>query len=171
MSLSRQRALRLSSEIRRNGCLSPIACDHCLAANIDCYVMPSQGSNSRLKCAECVRLARPCVNLSWESLDKTREEYAKKVEEDEALLATVLLRLMRNKKILKQAEERAKRKAQCLASEMTEAGELDDPQVIDCPLTDVDVSFSPMVWSTMGMLEDATGGASGGIGSVAAGSS
>ena len=70
-------------------------------------------------------MGRPCVNLSWPSLDRTREEYQKKVDEDEALLATVLARLLRNKKILKQAEERAKRKAECLASEMEALGELD----------------------------------------------
>jgi hypothetical protein len=49
--------------------------------------------------------------MSWESLDRTRDEYQKKVDEDEKLLATVISRLLRNKKILKQAEERARKKA------------------------------------------------------------
>ena len=47
-----------------------------------------------LKCAECVCVGRPCVNLSWESLDKTWVEYKKKVEEDEKLLADVIARLL-----------------------------------------------------------------------------
>jgi hypothetical protein len=49
--------------------------------------------------------------MSWVLLDKTREEYEKKVEADEKLLAEVVTRLMRNKKILQQAKSRAKRKA------------------------------------------------------------
>ena len=72
--------------------------------------MVMEGS-SRLKCSECVRQGRPCVNLSWASLDRTREEYHKKVEADEEELQRILSRLLRKKKILRQAEERAKKKA------------------------------------------------------------
>jgi hypothetical protein len=120
--------------------------------------MPSDNPNARLKCAECVRAGRPCVNLSWSSLDRTREEYAKKVEEDEALLATVLSRLLRNKKILKQAEERAKKKAHCLMAEMDAAGELESEfsAPINCPAADALVGLSPMVWSTLAMADDFT---------------
>ena len=57
--------------------------------------------SSRLKCSECTKAGKPCVNMSWALLDKTREEYEKKVEDDEMLLATVIARLLRNKKILK----------------------------------------------------------------------
>jgi hypothetical protein len=156
MSSSHPNRLRLAAEIRRNGFVAPISCDRCLTAGIDCVVMPSP--DSRLKCAECVRVGRPCVNLSWSSLDKTREEYAKKVEADEALLAQVLARLMRNKKILKQAEERAKRKAQCLMSEMDLNGELESEvsESADCPAADATVGFSPLLWSTLGMVDDFT---------------
>jgi hypothetical protein len=156
-SSSKARALRLSSEIRRSGILSPISCDRCLLAGLDCYIMPSNDPNARLRCSECVRLGRPCVNLSWSSLDKTREEYAKKVEEDEALLATVVARLMRNKKILKQAEERAKKKALCLMSEMDASGELDADPSENCPAADATVGFSPLMWSTMSMVNDFVG--------------
>jgi hypothetical protein len=48
-----------------------------------------------------MRLGRPCVNLSWDSLDRTRKEYQRKVDEDEAELSVILARLMRNKKILR----------------------------------------------------------------------
>ncbi|KAK5161657.1 hypothetical protein LTS14_000001 [Recurvomyces mirabilis] len=80
--------------------------------------------------------------MLWESLDRTREEYRKKVEKDEEELSIVLSRLMRNKKILKQADERAKMKAACLKSEMEAAGELGDE---DCPTADATVGLSPAV--------------------------
>lgn len=86
------------------------------------------------------------MNMSWESLDKTREEYRKKVEKDEEDLAEVLARLMRNKRILKQAEERARKKALCLASKMEESGQLEDE---DCPPANATVGLSPVVWSSI----------------------
>jgi hypothetical protein len=108
----------------------------------------------RLKCSECTRLGHACVNLSWVSLDKTREEYGKKVEEDEKLLAEVVSRLMRNKKILKQAEERAKQKAVCLANSLREGGEeVDAQESFDCPAADAMVGFSPLMWETLGSLD------------------
>lgn len=102
---------------------------------------------SRLKCAECVRQNKPCVNLSWESLDKTRNEYRKKVENDEEELARVIARLMRNKKILQQAEERARKKAECLFSEMDAFGELDGEENCSAALATVGVSSA--TWETL----------------------
>ena len=75
--------------------------------------MPS--ANSRLKCLECVCVSHPCVNLSQESLDKTRAKYKKKVEDNKKLLTEVIARILRNKKILTQAKERAAKKAKYLA--------------------------------------------------------
>jgi len=146
---SRQNQLRLALEIQRNGFISPIDCDYCLLNSKTCIIMPGG-----LKCSECTRKARPCVNMSWESLDRTRDEYSKKVEEDEALLAEVVLRLMRNKKILKQAEERAKKKTICLANEMREAGDEVDATGYDCPAAAIGVAFSPTMWSTLGMIDE-----------------
>lgn len=121
--------------------------------------MPSD-PNERLKCSECVRAQKPCVNLSWPSLDRTREEYQKKVDEDEALLATVLARLMRNKKILAQAKERAKKKALCLMNEMDASGELEaeSSEDVNCPAADATTGFSPLMWSTLAMMDDFAGG-------------
>lgn len=154
MSSSTQRRLRLSSEIRRANNLAAVACNHCFSQGIECFVMP----NSRLKCAECTRLGRACVNMSWESLDKTREEYQKKVDEDEKLLAEVITRLLRNKKILQQAEERARRKALCLASELEEEGESVSAEQIDCPAASVGVAFSPAMWSAMDFIDSSVAG-------------
>jgi hypothetical protein len=154
MSSSTQRRIRLSSEIRSANTLASVACNHCFLQGIECYVMP----NSRLKCSECTRLGRACVNMSWASLDKTREEYEKKVDQDEKLLAEVIARLLRNKKILEQAKERAQRKAMCLASEMEADGESISAEQIDCPAASVGVAFSPAMWSTMDFIDSSVAG-------------
>ncbi|KAI1517919.1 hypothetical protein KJE20_02436 [Pyrenophora tritici-repentis] len=92
--------------------------------------------------------------MSWVSLDKTRKEYKKKVEEDEQLLAQVISRLMRNKKILKQAEERAAKKAICLANTLRDGGDdVDAQESMNCPAADALVGFSPMMWETLGSLD------------------
>lgn len=111
-----------------------------------------------MKCSECQRLGRSCVNLSWESLDRTREEYQKKVDEDEEELARIMARLVRNKKILRQAEERAKKKVLCLANEMEASGEPVFSE--DCPAADAGVIVSPAVWSSIGFLDEAVAGLS-----------
>jgi hypothetical protein len=149
MSASHQRRLRLSSEIARANHPAEAPCNHCFLEGIVCYVMP----DSRLKCAECTRLGQACVNMSWESLDRTREEYQKKVDDDEKLLAAVISRLLRNKKILKQAEERARKKALCLASDMEAAGETEAAQELDCPAASIGMAFSPAMWATMGLID------------------
>lgn len=162
---STQRRLRLSSEIRRADTPAGIPCNYCLEQNIVCFVMPE----SRLKCAECTRLGKACVNMSWASLDRTRDEYQKKVDEDEKLLAEVISRLLRNKKILKQAEDRARQKALCLASDMEAAGETEAAQEFDCPAASIGMEFSPMMWATMGLLDSSV--ESHGTAPVAGGSS
>lgn len=149
-SSSHQRRLRLSSEIRRANHPAEVPCNHCFLQGLVCFVMP----DSRLRCAECTRLGKKCVNMSWESLDRTREEYQKKVDDDEKLLAEVISRLLRNKKILKQAEERARKKALCLASEMEEMGETEAAEGEDCPAASISAAFSPTMWATLGLLDE-----------------
>ena len=96
-------------------------------------------SSKRLKCAKCVKQGKPCVNLSRESLDRTREKLRLENDEHEEELAKVMAKLMRKKKILRQADKRAKRNAECLASEMEADGELDAPT--DCPAADATVGL------------------------------
>ena len=43
---------------------------------------------------------KPYTNISWDSLNKTREDLLAKVKKDEEELASVIARLLRNKKIL-----------------------------------------------------------------------
>jgi hypothetical protein len=100
---------------------------------------------SRLKCSKCTHLGRACINLSWTSLDKTQEEYQKKVDKDKKALAKIMARLIRNKKILQQAEERAQKKLLCLASELRNDRKEVDAVAKDfnCPAANTLVRFSP----------------------------
>jgi hypothetical protein len=63
------------------------------------------------------------------------------------LLAKVVLRLMRNKKILKQAKERAKKKAIYLLNKMREAGkEVNATGAnFNCLAIAARVAFSPLI--------------------------
>jgi hypothetical protein len=91
--------------------------------------------------------------MSWESLDRTHKEYQKKVDEDKKLLAKVISRLLRNKKILKQAEDHARQKTLCLASEIEAAGETEAAQDFNCPAALISEAFSPTMWATLGLLD------------------
>ncbi|KAK6407496.1 hypothetical protein LTR95_018536, partial [Oleoguttula sp. CCFEE 5521] len=73
----------------------------------------------------------------------TLAEIQKKIDEDEEQLAKIIGRLLRNKKILKLAEERAKRKALCLMNEMEQSGDLEVPE--DCPAADAGTTLPPAV--------------------------
>jgi hypothetical protein len=83
------------------------------------------------------------VNISWVFLDKTCEEYKKKVEADKKLLAEVISRLMQNKKILQQAKDRAAKKAWYLANSLRDNSEsVDAQESLDCSAADALVGFS-----------------------------
>lgn len=152
MSSASQKRLRLSIEICQHNTIAPISCDCCFALGHDCYVMPS--ANSCLKCSECVRVGRPCVNLSQESLDKTRAKYEKKVEDNKKLLVEVIARMLRNKKILTQAKDRAAKKAKCLANKLDTKGKDVRAEEISCPAADVQVAFLPVMQSTLRYINE-----------------
>lgn len=141
---------RVEDEIILYGSEAVFPCDRCFASGTTCIMMDSA---KRMKCAECVRQGKPCVNLSWESLDQTRKKLRREIDEDEEELAAVMARLMRKKKILKQADERAKRKLECMVSEMEASGEMDVPE--DCPAADATVGLSPAVWSSLDFINSA----------------
>ena len=65
-------------------------------------------------------MGKPYINISWQSLDQTREELSLKIVEDEKTLATLITRLLRNKRILKKVDTRARRKTRCLLLETTD---------------------------------------------------
>ncbi len=173
MSRQQQNRLRLAAEIQRYGTTVDFACDRCSSLKSLCIAM--EDSRSRLKCSECVRAGKPCVNMSWQSLDRTREELSSKVAEDEKVLATVITRLLRNKKILKEIDLKARRKTQCLLSEVDAE---EDSDLLNCPAADALVGLSPAIWSSMAMLDDfssfndaAESAGSGGIDAEASGNS
>ncbi len=62
---------------------------------------------SRTACAECTRRGKACVNISWDSLDRTRDRYRREVQEDfdqlieaQNRVAEITARLTRKRKIL-----------------------------------------------------------------------
>ena len=61
------------------------------------------------------------------------------------MLAEVIARMLRNKKILTQAKERAAKKAKCLANKLDAKGEDVWAKEISCPATDTQVAFSPAI--------------------------
>ena len=161
---SKKRRSRLAAEIERNGRPVFFPCERCSTHNHLCIIM---SNSTNLRCSECVRQGKKCVNMSWESLDRTREEYQRKVDEDEELLATVMARLMRNKKILRQAEGRAARKAECLASEMDAEGAFEADE--NCPAAAATVGLTPLMMETLGNMDQSIN-FSGGTGVASSGS-
>ena len=55
----------------------------------------------------------------------------------------MLTRLIRNKQILKQVEDRSKWKAQCLLDSIDTTSELEVPK--DCPIAAITIGLSPIV--------------------------
>merc|ERR1712032_1193967 len=155
-SSSKKRRSRLVAEIERNGRPVFFPCERCSTHNHLCIIM---SDSTNLRCSECVRQGKKCVNMSWESLDRTREEYQRKVDEDEELLATVMARLMRNKKILRQAE--------CLASEMDAEGAFEADE--NCPAAAATVGLTPLMMETLGNMDQSIN-FSGGTGVASSGS-
>jgi len=116
MSRQQQSRLRVAFEIERYDTLIDIACERCSLSDRSCIAM--KDFSSHLKCSKCVRASKSCVNMSWSSLNHNREDLFVKIAKDEALLTIVITRLLRNKKILKKIDAKAKRKTQCLLSRM-----------------------------------------------------
>jgi hypothetical protein len=112
--------------------------------------------SSILKCSECVRRGKPCVNMSWASLDKSREDIQRKIDADEVLLAEVMGRLLRNKKLLRSVNEKAQKKTECLAAGLEEVPETPPSEEVfveDCPAAAATVGISPLTWETLAAIE------------------
>ena len=143
---------RLYFEIKENGILAKTPYDRCFQLGCPYVVIDSQ---KRLKCAECVRQGKPYVNLSQASLDRTRKKLRKEINADKEELTRVIARLIRNKKILKQADNKARKKAECLANKLEESGDLNT--LVNCPTTDTQVGLSPIVWSSLNFIDESIG--------------
>jgi len=134
-SVSTKNRLRRALEIERAGKESEFPCDLCISINHKCIRMSSAG---KARCAHCTRRGRSCVSVSWESLDRTRDDLQAKISSDEKArdqlahqLSEMIMRIERNRKVLKQAESRAANKLECLEDEMQASGEDLDATVID----------------------------------------
>ena len=55
----------------------------------------------------------------------------------------MVTQLLRNKKILKQANNRARQKALCIANKIVESSKLDTAKEIDCPAALISMCASP----------------------------
>jgi len=69
---------RLFSKIEEFGVPQLIPCSFCDSRGFLCVMDPSRST----KCAVCQKRGHKCVNVSWESLDRTRSEKKKEVEQD-----------------------------------------------------------------------------------------
>jgi len=163
LSDRQKRRIRTANEINHTGDELLVSCDDCLKDNLSCVMDPSKG----VHCAECVRKGVPCVNFSWESLDRTRstskaaivrveqeilaqqEETARRFKEAEAAMrkqTALLARLARHRKVLELAEARANEKAVCLAKELEEEEEEERRQRTgEGPSTERESSLSEIV--------------------------
>ena len=94
--------------------------------------------DEKLKCAECTHWGKPCVSLSWASLDISRDNLREglvvaEVEQDALLecLSEVQASVVRKRKVLEQVEGRTQKKLRCLVEEMEAEGEDLSVTVID----------------------------------------
>ena len=86
--------------------------------------------NENLKCAKCTHQGKPCVSLSWASLDTScnnlhEDLVGDEVEWDTLLecLSEVQACVARKRKVLEQVEGHTQKKLHCLVEEMEAEGE------------------------------------------------
>jgi len=89
-------------------------------------------------------------------LDKTREEYKKKVKENKKELSVVITQILRNKKILAQTKERARKKTLCLTADIEAEGEAVNAILLNYPAADALTGYSPIMWATLNILDNFT---------------
>ena len=106
-------------------------------------------SNENLKCAKCTHQGKPCVSLSWASLDTSRNNLHEDLAGDEVEWDTLLERLSevqacvaRKQKVLEQVEGHTQKKLCCLVKEMEAEGEDLSAMVIDASTLQAEL-FSP----------------------------
>ena len=105
--------------------------------------------DKKLKCAECTRWRKPCVSLSWASLNTSRNNLCEDLVVDEVEWDTLLECLSKvqasvacKRKVLEQVESRAQKKLRCLVEEMEAEGEDLSATVIDASALQAKL-FSP----------------------------
>jgi len=107
--------LHLYQSISKDSDPVSTACLHCSNLSILCVKMENHP-----KCAECVRRGRPCVGVSWESLDRTRNKLESDLAAAEEELAQAFARVARLRKTMKHTKDKVTEKALCLARELAD---------------------------------------------------
>ena len=113
---------RFVFEIERYDQFVDIICDRCCLTN--CFYIAMKHFFHRFECFECIRIDKSCVNMSWFSLNRIRDENFQKIVENEKILTIVITRLFRNKFFLKKINAKTNRKTQCLLSKMKKSNAL-----------------------------------------------
>ena len=149
MSFQNDSHLRAVAEIDRYDVSMNFLYDRC--SDFDRFCIAMKNSSSRLKCSECVRAKKSCVNMFWSSLNSIRKDFNIKIAVDEKKLTTMITRLLRNKKILKKINAKAKRKTQYLLSEMNETNV---SMSNNCFATNAFCDLSSVIWSSFILLND-----------------
>ena len=110
-------------------------CNFCVLRGLNCVKMPG---NKNLKCAKCTHQGKPCVSLSWASLDTSCDNLHEDLVGDEVEWDTLLEHLSkvqacvaRKRKVLEQVEGHAQKKLCCMVEEMEAEGEDLSATVID----------------------------------------
>ena len=121
-------------------------CNFCVLRGLNCVKMPG---NKNLKYAKCTHQRKPCVSLSWASLDTSHNNLREDLVGDEAEWDTLLERLSevqacvaRKREVLEQVEGRTQKKLHCLVKEMEAEGEDLLATVIDASTLQAEL-FSP----------------------------
>jgi hypothetical protein len=136
LSSKQQEKIKLAERIEKLGSRTDWSCLFCLESCDDCIVMSARPD---LKCSNCTRRGKPCVSVSWDVLDRTSEKKAAEIEDAEQRLRTVnaevrkmmaevvrrqeeaakiMESIERNRKVLKQAHQRAEAKTICMLEEL-----------------------------------------------------
>ena len=125
--------LRVAKEILSLGSPVAVACQFCFNHSCPCITMEGYK-----KCAECTRRGKPCVGVSWDSLDRVRAKLESDIQNAESeqnrLLSEqtrVASKLNRLRKELHLAKDRARLKTLCLVQELS-----DDEEAVENPPTE-----------------------------------
>jgi hypothetical protein len=137
------------SRCERDHCIwqSPdIACVYCSNHSILCVVMEPHS-----KCAECTRRGRPCVGVTWESLDRVRNKLESEILQTEEEQARLFAKLSWLRKTLRQTQDRAKQKTLCLLKEMGNDNDGDEetpqPETLSQLLITCQTTFGSLILS------------------------
>lgn len=114
----------------------------------------------RTRCAKCSKRGKPCINISWEHLNATKEslqsELSKLMDEQEALQ----FKISRKRKLLEQALDKSRKKASCLLDELDAEVVAEQQQAVaeSCPPDPISTSdfLFGVDWSSVdldGILE------------------